>query len=144
VQKERQNDAHELSDLCCTRIADLVWVFEDNATFEGNLSDIKGKGEIPGFGRKGLSGRENELDEVTGMDTELMLPCGAPTETCPWDGVTTEVNHRHVRGHLTSDPNMEGWRIGRRVGGARRPLEMSFKRRRRKRGRRIIVFADRR
>jgi len=144
VQKERQDDAYELSNLCRARITDLVRVFEDNATFEGHLSDVEGKGEKPGLCRKSFGGRENKLDEVTGMDTELMLPCGATTKTCPWDGITTEVNHSHVRGHLTSDPNMERGRAGRRVGGARRPLEMPFKRRRRKRGRRIIVLADRR
>ena len=144
MQKERQNDAHELSDLCRTRISDLVWVFEDNTPFEGNLGDIEGEGEIPGLCRKGLSGRKNKLDEITGVDTELMLPGGTSTKTCPWDSVTTEVNHRHVRGHLTSDPNMERWRRGRRISGTRRPLEMPFKRRRRKGGRRIIVLADRR
>jgi len=144
VQEERQDDAHELSDLRRARIADLVRVFEDNSAFECNLSDVEGKGKEPGLSRKGRGGRENKLDEVTGMETELMLPCGTPTKTCPWDGITAEVNHSHVRGHLTSDPDMESGRTGRRVRSARRPLEMPFKRRRRKRGRRVIVLADRR
>ena len=133
MQEERQNDAHELNDLRRARIADLVRVFEDNSAFECDLSDVEGKGEKPGLCRKGISGRENKLDEVTGMDTKLMLPCRTPTKTCPRDGITTEVNHSHVRSHLTSDPD-----------SARRPLEMPLERRRRKRGRRIIVLAGRR
>ena len=144
MQEEREDDAHELGDLRRARIANLVLVFEDNSAFECNLSDVEGKGEKPGLSRKGRGSRENKLDEVTGMDTKLMLPCGTPTKTCPWDGITTEVNHSHVRGHLTSDPDMERGRTRRRVSGARRPLEMPFKRRRRKRGRRIIVLAGRR
>ena len=136
--------AHELSDLRRARIADLVRVFEDNSAFECNLSDVEGKGEKPGLCRKGVSGRENKLDEISGMDTKLMLPCRTPTKTCPRDGITTEVNHSHVRSHLTSDPDMERGRTGRRVSSARRPLEMPLERRRRKRGRRIIVLAGRR
>ena len=144
MQKERQNNAHKLRDLCRARIADLVRVFKDNPAFKCYLSDIEGEGEKATVCGIIIGGRENKLDEVTGMDTELMLPCGTPTKTGPWDGVTTEVNDRHVRSYLTGDPNMKRWRIGRRVGGARRPLEMSFKRRRRKRSGRIIVLADRR
>ena len=45
VQKERQNDAHELSDLCRARVADLVRVFKDNLAFKGYLSNIEGEGE---------------------------------------------------------------------------------------------------
>ena len=37
-----------------------------------------------------------------------------------------------MRSDLTGDPDVKRGRIGRRVGGARRPLEMSFKRRRHK------------
>ena len=117
MQEERQDDAHELSELCRARIANLVLVFEDNSAFECNLSDVEGKGEKPGLSRKGRGSRENKLDEVTGMDTKLMLPCRTPTETGPRDGITTEVNHRHVRSHLTSDPDMERGRTGSLSGG---------------------------
>ena len=89
---------------------------------------------------------KTKLDEVAGMDAELMLmlPGGTPTKAGPWHGVTTEVNDRHVRSDLAGDPDVKRGRIGRRVGGARRPLEMSFKRRRHKWSGRLIVLADRR
>ena len=144
MQKERQNNAHELRDLCRARIADLVRVFKDNPAFECYLSNVEGEGEKATVCGIVISGRKDKLDEVTGMDAELMLPCGTPTKTGPWDGVTTEVNDRHVRSDLTGDPDMKRWRSGRRVGGARRPLEMSFKRRRHKWSGRLIVLADRR
>ena len=144
MQEEGQNDAYNLSDLRRARIADLVRVFEDNSAFECNLSDVEGKGEKPRLCRKGISGRENKLDEIAGMDTKLMLPCSTPTKTCPRNSITTEINHSHVRSHLTSDPDMERGRVRRRFSRALRPLEMPLERRRRERGRRVIVFAGRR
>ena len=119
MQKERQNNAHELRDLCRARIADLVRVFKDNPAFECYLSNVEGEGEKATVCGIVISGRKDKLDEVTGMDAELMLmlPCGTPTKTGPWDGVTTEVNDRHVRSDLTGDPDMKRWRSGRRVGG---------------------------
>ena len=33
MEKERQNNAHDLRDLCGTRIADLIRVLKDNTAF---------------------------------------------------------------------------------------------------------------
>ena len=86
--------------------------------------DVEGEGEKATLGWVLFSCREDELYEVTGMETELMLPHGTTAKAGPWDGITTEINHRHVRSYLAGDPNMKGWRRGRRVGSARGPLEM--------------------
>ena len=73
-----------------------------------------------------------------------MLPHGATAKAGPRDGITTEINHRHVRSYLAGDPNMKGWRRGRRISSARGPLEMPFKRRRSEWSGLIVVLPDRR
>ena len=108
MQEERQYDAHKLSDLRSTRIADLVLVFEDYPALKGNLSDVEREREKATLCRKVISGWKDKLDEIAGMDTKLMLPCRRPTKTCPRDGITSEINYCHVRCNLTCDPNMEG------------------------------------
>ena len=44
-----------------------------------NLSNVEGEGEVSTVCRIILGGREGKLDEITGVDAELMLPCGTPT-----------------------------------------------------------------
>ena len=103
------------------RVSNLIRIFEDNAAFKYYLNDVEGEGEKAILGWVLFSCREDELYEVTGMETELMLPHGTTAKAGPWDGITTEINHRHVRSYLAGDPNMKGWRRGRRVGSARGP-----------------------
>eukprot|EP00434_Breviolum_minutum_P044361 symbB.v1.2.039612.t1/scaffold6681.1/size16222/1 len=73
VEKERQNNAHDLRDLCGTRIADLIRVFKDNPAFKCYLSNVKGEGEVSTVCWIIISGREGKLDEITGMGCHYTL-----------------------------------------------------------------------